>query len=82
MNDSPRRTQARDPLRHDPAVLQRRRIEAGINLPDLAGRADISKGYLSELENGNRSPSAAVLGRLAGALGCTVRDLLAKQAVR
>ena len=51
---------------------------------ELARRATISKGYLSEIENttGERSaprPSAEVLYRLATALGTTVADLLEKE---
>lgn len=52
-----------------------------MTLTDLAERAEISKGYLSELENGKRSPTPPVLARLATALGCEIPDLLANRAV-
>lgn len=80
MTESPRRAQARRPLDHDPATLRTRRVEAGLTGAELAQRAEISAGHLSELESGSRNASPPVLARLARELGCEIRDLTAKRA--
>ena len=62
--------------------VKRWREEKGISAAELARRAGISKGYLSELENdrvNSPRPSADVLYRLATALDVTVADLLGKK---
>lgn len=41
----------------------------------LAYENGISKGYLSDLENGKRLPSLKVLEKIAKALGVTLREL-------
>jgi transcriptional regulator with XRE-family HTH domain len=56
--------------------LKRRREEQGWTAAELARRAGVSKAYLSRLEAGKTvRPSAAILERLAAALGTTVADL-------
>lgn len=61
--------------------IKLRREERGITGAELARRAGISKGYLSEIENGQASrPSADVLHRIATALETTVADLLGRRA--
>jgi len=42
----------------------------------LADKADISKPYLSQIENGAREPSLSVIKRLAAALSVDVDDLI------
>lgn len=64
------------PLSQDPERVRRRRIEAGLNLPALAAKAAMSKGHLSNIENGKVSPTAKTLGRLAAALDCEIADLM------
>lgn len=60
--------------------LQQRRREKEMSAAELARRAEVSKGYLSELENGRAErPSGDVLYRLASALGTTVADLLGRE---
>jgi transcriptional regulator with XRE-family HTH domain len=60
--------------------IKQRREEKGINGVELARRAQISKGYLSEIESGRASrPSGVVLYNLATALGTTVADLLEQE---
>lgn len=52
-------------------------------MPGLAEAADLSKGYLWQLENGKEpNPSLGVLTKIAKALGTTVADLLGQPAVR
>lgn len=57
------------------------RLVKGLSLAELARRAEISKGYLSQLESGSDSPrpSADILYRIAFALGTSVGELLEKQ---
>ncbi len=60
--------------------IRQRREEKGISSAELARRAGISKGYLSEIENGSAArPSAEILYQLAINLGTTVADLLGKE---
>jgi transcriptional regulator with XRE-family HTH domain len=60
--------------------IKDRREEKKISAIELAQRAEISKGYLSEIESGRTSrPSADVLFRIATALGTTVADLLERE---
>jgi len=47
------------------------------SLDDLAGRSGVSRASLSRIENGEVSPTASVLGRLAGAHRTTISRLLA-----
>jgi transcriptional regulator with XRE-family HTH domain len=51
----------------------------GLNLNDLAAKADISTSYLSQLERGEKEGvSADILFRIANALGTTMGALLRK----
>lgn len=60
--------------------IKQRRNEKGITAIELARRAGVSKGYVSELESGHAArPSGDVLYRLATALGTTVADLLEQE---
>ena len=47
------------------------------SLDELSARCGVSRASLSRIENGEVSPTASVLGRLAGAHGSTVSRLLA-----
>ena len=62
--------------------VRQRRDEMNITATELAKRAEVTKGYVSQIENGLvPRPSADVLYRLASALGTTVADLLGKEVV-
>lgn len=78
-NDTPERARPRQPLDHNPAKLRRRRVEAGLNLTELAKRAGCSVSHLSELESGTRNPSPALLSTIAAELGCKTADLMPRQ---
>lgn len=55
--------------------LKRLRCRAGLTVSDLARRAGLHMTYVYMMENGVRdSPSADVLRRLAGVIGCSVSD--------
>src|SRR5882672_10634038 len=67
---------------NDPTPLIARRLRderarRGWTLDDLAQRAGVSKAMLSKLERCEASPTAALLGRISGALGMTLSALLA-----
>lgn len=47
-----------------------------LSLGDLAERSGVSKSMISKIERGQTNPSAAVLGRLAEALGVGISDLI------
>lgn len=53
------------------------RTSRGWSLDVLAARSGVSRATLSRLENGEVSPTAAVLGRLCAAHGLTLTRLLA-----
>jgi len=66
----------------DPTPLIARRLRderarCGWTLDDVAQRAGVSKAMLSKLERCEASPTAALLGRISGALGMTLSTLLA-----
>ena len=48
------------------------------SLDDLAARSGVSRASLSRIENGDVSPTASVLGRLASAHGLTFSRLIAE----
>ena len=48
------------------------------SLDELSGLSGVSRASLSRIENGEVSPTASVLGRLAGAHGFTMSRLLAQ----
>jgi transcriptional regulator with XRE-family HTH domain len=54
------------------------RLERGWSLDDLAAHAGVSRSTLSRLERGQVSPTAALLGRICTAYGCTMSRLLAE----
>jgi transcriptional regulator with XRE-family HTH domain len=52
------------------------RTERGWSLDQLAGRSDISKGMLVQIEQARTNPSIATLCRLADAFGVTLAQLV------
>jgi transcriptional regulator with XRE-family HTH domain len=65
-------------INQDPVKLWRHRVAAQMTMSQLAKKAGISKGHLSELEKAqpSRSASPDMLARLADALGCEITDLM------
>lgn len=61
--------------------IRKRRQEEGLSVAELARLAQVSKAYISQLENNINGvrPSADVLLRIASALGTSVSALLEKQ---
>jgi transcriptional regulator with XRE-family HTH domain len=56
-------------------VLKRLREQHGLSLRTLATKAGFSASFLSQLENGQVSPSIASLDKITGELGVTLADL-------
>ncbi len=56
--------------------VRQHRQKLGYTQERLATEAGISKGFLSDVETGNRQPSAEYLLRLANALGLTTDYLM------
>ena len=52
------------------------RTDLGVERRELAARAGISYSYLTEIENGNKPPSSAVLAPIASALGLRMSQLI------
>lgn len=51
------------------AAIRAQREAAGLSMRSLAAKAGVSQPFLSQMENGQASPSMATLYRIAGALG-------------
>lgn len=58
-------------------TLRAEREGRGWSIAALAERSGVSKAMISKVERGEASPTAALLGRLSGALGRTLSELLA-----
>lgn len=57
--------------------IQRIRKKRGLTLSDLADQANISKSYLSNIENElNDNPSIQVMEKVSKVLGVDLKDLL------
>lgn len=58
------------------SLIRRTRDEHGFTLDQLAARAGVSPGLLSQVERGIGNPSFRSLHKVAGALGLRVADLM------
>lgn len=56
--------------------IRQQRQKLGYTQERLASEADMSKGFLSEVETGTRNPSAEYLLRMANALGVSLDYLM------
>ena len=54
----------------------RLRSQAGLTQEQLAEKAEISRGFLQEIEKGAKNPTINVITRLKRALRCTWTELL------
>jgi transcriptional regulator with XRE-family HTH domain len=59
-------------------VLRQARSDRGWSVQELAGRAGVSRSMISKVEREEAQPTAVLLGRLSGALGMTLTELVAK----
>jgi transcriptional regulator with XRE-family HTH domain len=60
------------------AQLRAERDSRGWSIGELAERSGVSRAMISKVERAEASPTAALLGRLCGALGLTLSALLAR----
>jgi transcriptional regulator with XRE-family HTH domain len=56
--------------------LKRIRTEKGISQGDIARELDVSRGYISTIENGKTNPTLSTIARIAKALRVTNDKLL------
>jgi transcriptional regulator with XRE-family HTH domain len=59
-------------------ALRRARKAAGISQEELAFEAQVDRTYVSQLENGHKSPTVEVLFRICQALGMAASELIAQ----
>jgi transcriptional regulator with XRE-family HTH domain len=68
-----------DPLSRSLAsTLQSARRARDLSAAALADRSGVSRAMIGKIERGTAQPTAALLGRLAGALGMTLSELVAR----
>ena len=60
------------------ATVQTARSARGLAVTELAERSGVSRAMISKIERGEVQPTAALLGRLSGALGLTLSELIAR----
>ncbi|QFF98778.1 XRE family transcriptional regulator [Psychrobacillus glaciei] len=58
--------------------IRRIRNEKGISINELVKQSGVSKGYISQIENGHFKPSADVLGKLSKSLRADFFELMVK----
>jgi transcriptional regulator with XRE-family HTH domain len=59
-------------------ALRGARKAAGISQEEVAFEAKLDRTYISQLENGHKSPTVDVLFRICPVLGMTVSELIAQ----
>ncbi|WP_053070861.1 helix-turn-helix domain-containing protein [Clostridium novyi] len=62
--------------------IRQERLATNLNQPELAKKLNVSKGTVSNWENGNRSPDSEMLSKLATFFGVTTDYLLGKTNIR
>ncbi len=60
------------------AAVREAREDAGLTVAALAERSRVSRAMIAKVERGDAQPTAALLCRLAGALGLTLSQLVAR----
>jgi transcriptional regulator with XRE-family HTH domain len=69
-------------VRHIGDRVKEARIELDLSCNDLARRANLGRGVVSRLENGDRLPRLDALQNLAAALGVSLQWLLTEEGPR
>ena len=59
--------------------IQQLRKERRLSMDSLAGRSDVSKAMLSQVEKGKVNPTIGILWKIADGLGVQVRDLISSE---
>lgn len=60
------------------ATLQAARVSRDLSVNALADRSGVSRAMIGKIERGEAQPTAVLLGRLSGALGLTLSELVAR----
>ena len=60
------------------ATVRAARASRGLSVSALAERSGVSRAMIAKIERGEVQPTAALLGRLSGALGMTLSELIAR----
>jgi transcriptional regulator with XRE-family HTH domain len=60
------------------AAVQQAREAQGLSTSALAERSGVSRAMIAKIERAEAQPTAALLGRLSGALGMTLSELIAR----
>jgi transcriptional regulator with XRE-family HTH domain len=55
------------------------RLQCDLTQEELANRCELTKGYISQLENDLTSPSIATLIDILSALGTTLKDFFSEE---
>lgn len=56
--------------------LKKIRTKKGISQGDIARELEVSRGFISTIENGKTNPTLATIAKLAKAVGISVIELL------
>lgn len=57
-------------------VVRKLRLQRNLTVRDLAEKTNLSYAYISQIENGKRTPTIETLDKLAKALGVTIQYLI------
>ncbi|TCC53888.1 XRE family transcriptional regulator [Kribbella capetownensis] len=60
------------------ATVQAARVAQDLSVNALADRSGVSRAMIGKIERGEAQPTAVLLGRLSGALGMTLSELVAR----
>lgn len=60
------------------ATLQAARVARNLSVNALADRSGVSRAMIGKIERGTAQPTAALLGRISGALGMTLSELITR----
>lgn len=66
----PTRKPPKNPIDHEPEAVTYAREKAGLTRIQLAERCGVVKSLITEIENGTRNATPAMIDKLAGALNC------------
>jgi len=59
------------------ATVQQARVAQDLSVNALAERSGVSRAMIGKIERGEAQPTAVLLGKLSGALGMTLSELVA-----
>ena len=59
-------------------IVRKRRRALDLSQEELGDKAELNRGYISDIERGLRNPSLEVIDRIAKALGMDLAELFAE----